>query len=144
MITDTSKNKSKVLAQSDFLNKSLSIVLDGRKQAYKMKIIYEFLDPNDPCPLYSLVVALKPLTDLVKENLVCKKNVLPGEYYKITGPMYKHEKNYAFSSEFLTQLQDLGSSYFDMTIEFEHSDFNFNTEYKTDFLTTQIDLIAYF
>lgn len=109
-----------------------------------MKIIYAFLDENDTCPMYDLTVALKPLKDIITENLVCKKNIPPAEYYKIEGKTYKHDRQYAFSGEFLTQLQNLGTSYYDIEVEFEHSDYNLNLEYKTDFLTTQIDMAVYF
>lgn len=109
-----------------------------------MKIIYAYLDENDICALYDLTVALKPLKDIIKENLVCKKNILPGEYYKIEGKIYKHDRQYAFSGEFLTQLQNLKTFYYDIEVEFAHSDYNFNVEYKTDFLTTQIDMAVYF
>jgi hypothetical protein len=81
-----------VLAQSDLLTKTLSVILTARRRAYRMKIIFAVLDENDICPLYDLTVALKPLKDIMKENLVCKKNILPGEYYKIEGKTYKHDR----------------------------------------------------
>ena len=81
-----------MLAQSNPGTKSLSVVLTARRRAYRMKIIYAFLDENDTCPMYDLTVALKPLKDIITENLVCKKNIPPAEYYKIEGKTYKHDR----------------------------------------------------
>ena len=59
------------LARSDPVHNSLSINVEPSQHPYILKLIHTEFDHDDPCPVYDLHIAVKPLRYVVNENLSC-------------------------------------------------------------------------
>ena len=66
------------LAESDSSG-SLIAHVEPDKHPYMLKLIHTDFDMDDPCPVYDLHIAVKPLRYIVNENLMCMGYELPPE-----------------------------------------------------------------
>jgi hypothetical protein len=130
------------LAQTDPVDNELVAVVKDAKAAYHLKMVYSYLDPSDTCPLYDLHVAVKAVADVADEDLKCEQNDLPPAHLKIDKSIFKLRETYAFSYEYLRGESDAatGELAYDVFIDFPHSDYFFDFELKSDFLTANLRL----
>jgi hypothetical protein len=116
---------------------SLLATIDPARKPYHLKIVQSEFDENDPCPVFDFHIAVKPLRSVVQENLVCEGHMLPPTEITITDKTTKVDVPCAFSDEMIIANGDSenGNMYYDIRIDLPHSDFFFDLEMKTDFLT---------
>ena len=81
--------------------KEFIISLKAQKKAYRLKIVEDTLDENDPCPTYQMRVALKPFTQIMNENLRCNGKSMPPSLFKVDKDNYDADGEYSVSSEFI-------------------------------------------
>lgn len=90
--------------------------------------------------VYDLQVAMKPLSSIVSQNLLCEGNQSPPELFEIKDSFYKFNRVYSLSGQYLF---DEKPSQWDFTILMPHSDYLLDLQIQTDFLTTDFGLSAY-
>ena len=97
---------------------------------------------DDPCPVYDLHIAVKPLRYVVNENLHCMGYELPPEVVTIEKKTEKIDASCSISSSMLQEHSVKGILTYDMMIELPHSDFFLDLELKNDFLTGNFRMSA--
>jgi hypothetical protein len=68
---DLKLNNLVAFTETSTKTKDFITSLKAQRKAYKLKIVYDSLDERDECPLYDLRISLKPLENLLEENLKC-------------------------------------------------------------------------
>ena len=128
----------------DPIHNTLLTTLEPNKHPYHVRLIHTEFDPNDPCPVYDFHIAVKPLHHAVEENLICEGHELPPEELTITEKTTKLAYSSAFSDDIIKEFADEdGRFHYDMLIELPHTDFFFDVELKTDFLTGNFHMYLY-
>ena len=130
------------LKQTDPVSGELVAVVKEEQRAYHLKMVYSYLDPSDTCPLYDLHIAVKYADDVVEEDLECEQNDLPPAHISVSKSIFKSHETYAFSYEYLQNEsdKDTGALDYDIFIDFPHSDYLFDIELKSDFLTSDLQM----
>jgi hypothetical protein len=64
-------------------------------------LVYDTIDEQSACPVYDLRIALKPVANLVDEELKCFGLPTPPEEIKISKTSFDLEEEYAISSTFI-------------------------------------------
>ena len=59
------------------ITSSLLYPLKPQKKAYRLKLEYDSLDMDDPCPTFDLRIVVKPISEVVWEHLQCNGKTLP-------------------------------------------------------------------
>lgn len=69
---------------------------------YLLDIYYFYINPNDPCPTYTLQIAIRTETQVANE-LLCPQILpspeVPSAVYDVTGIVWEHNDNYYFTNE---------------------------------------------
>ena len=73
----------------------------AQKRAYSLKIAYDALDQDDPCPTFDLRIVLKPVAEAVKANLKCPGAPLPPASVDITGDDFEKSASYSMGYDFI-------------------------------------------
>lgn len=81
-------------------------LLKPERKAYKLKIQYDSLDQVDPCPVVYVRIILKPVQDVVNENLHCFGKPLPPSTIPINKDDVALVGEYSFPSEFIYKALD--------------------------------------
>jgi len=55
------------------------------------------------CVVYDLQVAMKPLKQVVVENLLCEGRETPPELFNIDDPFFKINRKFSLSGEYLSK-----------------------------------------
>ena len=102
-----------------------------------LKLVHTEFDTSDPCPVYDLHISVKPLRYVASENLACMGYEAPPESVEIAEKTTKLDVPCAFTDEMIAAHGDSisGVMDYDIVIELPHSDYFFDVEIKTDFLT---------
>ena len=114
---------------------SLIAHVEPDKHPYILKLIHTEFDRDDPCPVYDLHIAVKPLRYIVNENLMCMGYELPPEVITITKKTEKIDVPCSISSSMVQEMSKNGVLSYEMMIELPHSDYFLDVELKNDFLT---------
>jgi hypothetical protein len=122
---------------------SLLLYVKPQRKAYRLRLEYDSLDQNDPCPKFDLRVSIKPIDEVVSENFRCYARTLPPSSIKIEEDDFGLSKEYSFGSDFITKATDgEGDLEYDVIIHFNHADPNaeiyLDVETRSDFLTSQM------
>ena len=85
-------------------------------------------DHDDPCPVYDLHIAVKPLRYVVNENLSCFGYEAPPEHINVEKKTEKIDVSNSFSSQMIEEMGsgDMGIMEYDITIDLPHSDYFFD------------------
>jgi len=120
---------------------SLIQSVKASRRAYRIKLEYESLDEDDACPLYTLRVILKPVRDVLNENLKCFGKPMPSASYSIKTDNFASSGEYAFGSDFIKSVTDhtKESIEYDIIIEWPNADPE--AEYYLD-VETRSDALA--
>lgn len=111
---------------------------------YKVKLIHTDYDVDDPCPVYDLHIAVKPMRYVVDENLLCLGYEAPPTSVEITKKTEKIDVPCAFSSQMIYEMsRENGIFNYDIVINLPHSDYFFDVELKNDFLTGNFRMYLY-
>ena len=64
---------SHLLASSKTIrtHKEFSVNIKPQKKAFKLKVVYDTIDSQSACPVYDMRVAMKPIENIVQEELKC-------------------------------------------------------------------------
>lgn len=114
-----------------------------QKRAYTLKIVYETLDQDDPCPSFDLRVILKPVGDAVSENLHCSGKELPPASIPVATDDFSFSSEYSFGSHFISKVTEQGGALeYDVLIKWPGADpesqYYLDVESKSDVLTGQM------
>lgn len=118
-------------------------VIKPKKTAYYLKIVYDSLDQDDPCPTFDFRVILKPVANALASNLLCEPHPVPPLSVGIVGDDFELSETYAFSRAFIHKVTDKGGDLeFDMRLSWPHADkeaqYYLDVESKSDVLTGQM------
>ena len=113
--------------------------LKPQKKAYKLKIVYDTLDESDECPLFELRISVKPLQNLLEENLKCKGLSNAPEIINIVESEYDLDQEFAVSNGFLDRFDHKEDIRYDIEINLPSPKYYFDIEIRYDFLTSDID-----
>ena len=124
---------------------SLIAHIEPNQHPYILKLVHTAFDPDDPCPVYDLHIAVKPLRYVTNENLACMGYEAPPEHVEISKKTEKIDVPCSFSSQMIEEMgaADNGIMEYDITIDLPHSDYFFDVEMKNDFLTGNFRMYLY-
>ena len=119
----------------------LLATLKPHREAYRLKLEYDSLDQNDPCPTFSFRIVSKPAQDVITEDVACEGNPLPPTSLTIDTDDFAHSGYYAFPSDFLeASKKKSGSLYYDIILRFGNPDpkaeYYLDVETRSDFLAS--------
>ena len=83
------KSEGRPIAVSDPVDIELHAELAENKKAYRLKLIYSYLDPEDTCPLFDFHIAVKAMDEIAVEDLECEKADLPPETIRVDKSLFK-------------------------------------------------------
>lgn len=114
-----------------------------QKRAYSLKIEYDSLDQDDPCPTFDLRIILKPVEDAVNGNLHCPGKPLPPATVDILHDDFESSGVYSFGSEFIHKVTEQGGALeYDIALNWPNADptaqYYVDVEGKSDVLTGQM------
>jgi len=119
-------------------------VLKAQEHAYRIKIEYETLDQNDPCPTFDLRIISKAFDDVAYENLRCHAKPLPPASLDVNSDDFVFSGSYAFPSDFVQKLSDgkHETIQYDMLLEWPTADpqaeYYLDIESQSDFLSGHV------
>jgi len=126
------------------VSNTLLRTLPAQKRAYRLKIEYDSLNQDDPCPTFDLRIIARPMKELAEDYLRCDAKPLPPAKLPVVGADFSHSGDYAFSSDYLASAQlgqDEGLEY-DITLDWTGADPNaeyyLDVETRSDVLTGQL------
>ena len=131
------------IAKSDAVHNSLLTAVTPNEAPYLVELIHSEFDSSDPCPVYDFHIAVKPLRYVPEENLACVGAELPPEEIVVEEKTMKLDLNCAFTDEMISATGEDGILEYDIIVDLPHSDYFFDVEMKTDFLTGNFRLYAF-
>jgi len=127
---------------------SLLHVLKPQKRAYRLRLEYESLDQDDPCPTFDLRVVIKPIAEAISENFRCAARPLPPSTIAIDKDDFDSTGEYSFPSDFITAAlpkSQGGDLEYDVLVDWPTADpdaeYYFDVEARSDFLTGQLAFV---
>lgn len=124
--------------------------LRSNERAYRLKIEYETLDQNDPCPSFDLRIMVKAIDNVVNENLRCHGKPLPPAAVRMDNDDFVFSGSYSFPSDYLAKAQggDDGSLEYDLLLDWPTASpdatYYLDIEAQSDFLATQVSFMLFY
>jgi hypothetical protein len=124
-------------------SQSFIYLAKAQKRAYSLKIEYDALDQDDPCPTFDLRMILKPVDETLRANLKCPGAPLPPASIDITGDDFEKSASYSMGYDFIQKVTDQGGPLeYDIALNWPNADPNaqyyLDVESKSDVLTGQM------